>query len=109
VGINSHSVSTTLGPQSITVTAVNRAPIGNLEQAVDSVTATPTISQSTGTLFVSGWQRLSGQRSCEAGSNLIAEMLLVWRHSGKHVGCGCGIQQLGMGNVGYVFTISASG
>ncbi len=53
VGTNSHSISTTFGPSSFTVT--DAPPVGNLELAVDSVTAQPTVSQSTGTLFVSGW------------------------------------------------------
>jgi hypothetical protein len=53
VGTNSHSVSTTLGPLSITVTAA--PPIGNLDSAVDPNTSSSTISQSTGTLYVGGW------------------------------------------------------
>ncbi len=58
VAINSHGVSTTLGPLNVTVTAVttlNVPPIGSLDLAVDSVTARPSISQQNGTLFVSGW------------------------------------------------------
>ena len=55
VGINSHAVATTLGPNTITVTVVNRPPVGNLEKAVDSVTGKATISKSTGTLWISGW------------------------------------------------------
>jgi sugar lactone lactonase YvrE len=54
VATDSHGVSTTLGPLTVTIVHVNRPPVGNLELAVDSVTVKPTISQS-GTLFVSGW------------------------------------------------------
>jgi len=45
-------VTTTSNAQTVTVTG---APIGNLEIAVDSVTAQPTIKQATGTLYVGGW------------------------------------------------------
>jgi len=55
VGINSHSVSTTLGPRTITVTVVNRPPVGNLEKAVDSVTGKASVSKSKGALWISGW------------------------------------------------------
>jgi hypothetical protein len=55
VGVNSHGVSTTLGPKTITVTKVNVPPVGNLETAADSSTLQPTISQSSGTLYVNGW------------------------------------------------------
>jgi len=55
--VNSHGVRTTLGPENITVIAGSKEvpPIGNLETAIDSVNGTSTISQSSGTLFVSGW------------------------------------------------------
>ena len=54
VGINSHSVSTTLNPINITVT--NTPPVGNLETAVDNATGSSTISQSSGDLlYVGGW------------------------------------------------------
>ena len=52
IGINSHSVSTTLGPKTITVT---NAPVGNLETVVDAATGSSTISQSTSTIFIGGW------------------------------------------------------
>jgi hypothetical protein len=53
VGTNSHSVSTTLGPNSITIT--DAAPVGNLDVAADSATYQPSVSQSSGTLLVAGW------------------------------------------------------
>jgi sugar lactone lactonase YvrE len=53
VAIDSGGRSTTFGPLSITVTAP-APPIGNLEQAVDSVTGSTTVPQ-TDSVFVSGW------------------------------------------------------
>ncbi len=50
VGVNSHSVSTTLGP--VTITA--RPPIGHLEEAIDDTTRSTTIAQGD-TLYVGGW------------------------------------------------------
>ena len=57
VAVNAHGVGTTLGPITINVAAGSPMvpPIGNLETAVDSVTGFSTISQSSGTLYVSGW------------------------------------------------------
>jgi hypothetical protein len=55
LGTNSHGVSTTLGPLTITVQHVNVPPVGNLETAADSSTGQPSISQSSGTLYVNGW------------------------------------------------------
>jgi hypothetical protein len=54
IAINSHGVSTTYGPLSITVTASYKPPVGVLEQAIDASNDSTTIPQSD-TLFVSGW------------------------------------------------------
>ena len=55
VGTNSHGVSTTFGPLTISVVHVNVPPVGNLETAADSATLQPSISQSSGTLYINGW------------------------------------------------------
>lgn len=57
VAINSGGHSTTFGPLSFTVAATAGAgpPFGNLDIAGDSVTGSATISQSSGTLKVTGW------------------------------------------------------
>lgn len=52
VATDSYSLSTTLGPRSITVVAA--PPVGHLEQAVDASTGSSNVSRSDG-LFVSGW------------------------------------------------------
>jgi hypothetical protein len=54
IATNSAGVSTTLGSTSITVTADNKPPVGNLDIAVDNVTVTTTVSQSDA-LYVAGW------------------------------------------------------
>ena len=54
VATNSQGISTTLGPLSITVTAVKTPPVGNLDIAVDAVTVSTTVLQSD-PLYVSGW------------------------------------------------------
>jgi hypothetical protein len=54
VSTDSDGLSTTFGPLSITVTAVSRPPVGNLDQAVDSATGTQPVSPSD-QVFISGW------------------------------------------------------
>ncbi|MGA2539569.1 MAG: hypothetical protein ABSF53_26415, partial [Terracidiphilus sp.] len=55
VGTDSHSVSTTLGPLTITVVHPS-VPVGNLDSAVDANTGSTSISKSSGdSLYVGGW------------------------------------------------------
>ena len=87
VGINKNSVSTTLGPLSITVTDM---PAGNLEEAVDSATGSSTISQSTGTLFVGGWAAdYYDQGACAASADLHRRHS-SWPRKPRRIPPGCG-------------------
>jgi hypothetical protein len=52
IGTDSKGISTTFGPLTFTVTT--KAPVGNLELAIDATTHSTTVSKSD-TLFVSGW------------------------------------------------------
>jgi hypothetical protein len=54
VATDNAGLTTSFGPLTINVTVPAKAPVGNLDQVVDSVTGTQPVS-STGTLFASGW------------------------------------------------------
>jgi N-acetylmuramoyl-L-alanine amidase len=109
VATNSQGISTTLGPLSITITAVKTPPVGNLDLAVDAVTVSSIVSQSD-PLYVAGWAASAPDNGPATSVQILID------------GVGVGYATLGVArpdvasyfskpgwaNSGWVFVISAS-
>jgi hypothetical protein len=111
VAVNSHGVVSTLAGKTITVAVVNRAPVGNLEQAVDPSTGSTSISASTGSLFAGGWaadyQDNSGAKQVQILIDGTPAGLATLGGSRPDVATYYGMP--GWANAGYSFTGSVAG